>query len=167
MSILRVDDIVQDSQGRALSGAMVWYCTQPAVVADPPSPLATVYSNLTGTVQPQPLITDGYGHVAVYLDNGQLYTLVTFHPLTGLLAYPDQNAGSSAQTILFKSQNFTGQINGSQAVFTLSSAPTTVFLNVVLNGLTLLNGLGYTISGATVTLASPPQIGDSLYAVWA
>lgn len=166
MAILRRDDFVTDTQGRALSGAEVWYCSQPATIANPPSPLATVYSNLAGTVQDQPLITDGYGHVAVYLDNAQLYTVVVYHPLTGLLSYPDQNAGTSAATVAVHQAVPTGAINGSNVTFTLPSAPTTAFLFVVVNGLTLLNGLGFTISGVTITLAVAPQVGDSINAFW-
>jgi hypothetical protein len=161
MAILRVDYQVDDTQGRALSGALVYICNQPATIANPPSPLSTVYADVAGTVQAaNPLVTDQYGHCAPYLSNAQLYTFVVVHPLVGVLVYPDQNAGSSGNTSILTGVTPTGTINGANTVFFTPQAP--VILTV--NGLVLVPGLGYTAAGGTITLARAPQIGDTLYA---
>ena len=49
MTLARDDRYVTDAQGRALAGAQVYWCTQPASTAnDPPSPLATIYGSISG-----------------------------------------------------------------------------------------------------------------------
>ena len=93
MTIVRDDRWLTDAQGRALSGAQVYWCTQPAsTAAKPPSPLATVYSDLAGDALTQPVVTDGFGHAWAYLDNAVLYTVVMWHPLFGPnpVVLPDQ-----------------------------------------------------------------------------
>ncbi len=64
MSIARDDRWVADALGVALAGAQVYWCTQPAsTTANPPSPLATIYTDSTGTTPlTQPVLTDGFGH---------------------------------------------------------------------------------------------------------
>lgn len=158
--------VVQDTQGRALSGATVWFCTQPAVIANPPSPLATIYSDTAGDVMVNPVTSNNYGQVIAYLDTTLLYTVVTYHPLTGLLAYKDQWVGGpNNATFSLTGEQPSGAINGSNVTFTLATTPNPPgALLLIVNGLLMTQGLGYTLSGNIITLATAPQIGDSIYA---
>lgn len=169
MSILRRDDTVQNSLGNAIAGASVYYLTQPANVAAL-TPLATVYSNSTGTPTTNPQVTDGYGHAVAYLNDGQLYTIVYVYPNGTKVVYPDQFVGSSSGAPTPFGAVPTGTIDGTNKVFTiprlLNSA--TVWFNVP-----LIPGLGYTIAaggpGMIITYAQAPQPtsggipGDALY----
>ena len=60
MAIVRVDRTVQTAQGQAISGAQFYVLTQPANVTAL-TPLASVYSDLSGTPASNPQITDGLG----------------------------------------------------------------------------------------------------------
>jgi len=60
-----------------------------------------------------------------------------------------------------------GTINGSNVTFTLAFTPTTSpSVILYLDGITLIQGGGqdYTISGATITMATAPATGQKLYA---
>ena len=94
MAIVRDDRWCADAQGRALAGAQVYWCTQPASTAtNPPSPLATAYIDLAEDPLTQPALTDGFGHAFAYLDDSVLYTVVIWHPLFGEnpVVLPDQS----------------------------------------------------------------------------
>lgn len=184
MAIVRDDRFVTDALGRALAGAQVFYCLQPATVpaTAPPSPLATVYADLAGDPASQPLITDGFGHAPAYLDNSPLYTIVIYHPLFGStpVVLTDQSllgAGAGAGSVPFAGVP-SGTINGTNKVFVLTNGGTpltalpkqaTVWLNFP-----LVPGLGYTLAlvggQAQITFAVAPQPpaggnpGDSIYA---
>ncbi len=168
MAITRDDRWVQTAQGQAIAGAEVYYLTQPANVGAL-TPLANVYSNLTGTPAPNPQITDGLGHVGCYLDNGQLYTVVVLSPpQLQEQVYPDQQLsgiGSSASSLMTP-QVPAGAINGTNVTFTLTQSPALLYLQQ--NGNLLIPGVGYTtavVAGTfTITLAAAPEPGDSLYA---
>ena len=178
MALARRDDWLQDAQGRALAGAQVYYCTQPAnTTIIPPSPLASVFSNLTGTPTTNPQITDGFGHSIAYLDDTVLYTIEYVHPLFGPnpVVLIDQSLGAGgggtggtpvqASTTL---GTITGSIPGS--TFTLPSVPIAGSLVLNANGQILNPGptpgptVGYSISGAVVTLYTALQTGDVLNA---
>jgi hypothetical protein len=170
MSIAIYETTVQDAQGRALSGATVYFCTQPAnTTVFPPSPLATIFSNTTGTVLAQPVITNGFGLAVAYLTTGTLYTVVVNHPLFATpLVYTDQQVGGgtgnsvtpvNASTL---AGTITGSIPGSS--FTLPSTPTAGSLVLDQNGVTLTPNLGYSLSGATITLATALAAGEGLNA---
>ena len=61
----------------------------------------------------------------------------------------------------------TGTIDGTNDTFTLASTP--LHMTLYLNGVTLLSGTAYTLSGATITMAPGyiPQVGDLFWAeVW-
>lgn len=172
MALGRDDRVVADAQGRALAGAQVYWCAQPATTpaSQPPSPLLTVYGDINGTIPvTQPVLTDGFGHADVYLQTGTLYTLVIYHPLFGAnpIVWPDQQigGGGGGATISVFSGVPQGVIDGTNQVFTvvngitpLTAIPTqmTAWLNFP-----LLQGLGYflTLSGGTlkITYATPPQ----------
>jgi len=179
MAIARDDRNVIDAQGRALAGAQVYWCTQPASTAsNPPSPLATIYTDITGgTTKTQPVLTDGFGHAYAYMDDSVLYTVVLWHPLFGSLPVVliDQSigggGGGGAALSSFAGLP-TGTIDGTNKVFTLvnGSTPLTVIptqYTVWLN-YPLIEGVGYTIAlvggQVQVTFASAPQAGDSLWA---
>ncbi len=182
MAIARDDRWLTDAQGRALAGAQVYYCTQPATTSTiPPSPLATVYSDISGDPGTNPVYTDGFGHSVAYLNDSVLYTLVFVHPLFGPnpVVLTDQAISGNGTTAFTAFAGVpTGTIDGTNKVFTmvngstpLSAIPTqsTVWLNIP-----LINGLGYSLSVVSgevkITYANAPQPAsggspaDSLYA---
>lgn len=176
MALGRDDRFITDALGRALAGAQVYWCQpQPASTANnPPSPLATVYADSGGT-QPltQPVLADGFGHAAVYLDATQPFTVVVWHPLFGStpLVLPDQAAAGQSNTsgLTPFAGILQGTINGVNTVFTLTNngtpLPNTTPPQVtVWDNFPLVQGVGFTVSGNQVTFAKAPQIGDSLYA---
>lgn len=182
MGIGRDDRYVTDAQGRALAGAVVYYCTQPASTGSiPPSPLATVYSDIGGDAGDNPVYTDGFGHSFAYLDDSQLYTVVVDHPLFGdnPVVLEDQaipaTGGGGAQAPFAGIPS--GTIDGTNRVFILTNGGTPLVSNpiaktliVLLNGINQLIGLGYSIAGTTITYAVAPQPAsgsfpaDSIYA---
>jgi len=177
MAIVRDDRYVTDAQGRALSGAQVYWCTQPAsTTVNPPSPLATIYTAISGgTVLAQPVLTDGFGHAYAYMDGAVLYTVVVWHPLFGVLpvVLPDQSlSGVSGNAMTPFSGTPSGIIDGTNKIFTFAAASNPSQIDVWMN-YPLVSGVGYTAlwnSGTlTITYANAPQpaIGgqpaDSLY----
>ena len=168
MAISRDDRSVTDAQGRALAGAAVYYCTQPASTSSiPPSPLATVYSDLQGDTGTNPVYTNGIGHSVAYLDDSQLYTVVVSHPLFGTNpeVLPDQTipgtGGGGALTPFAGVPS--GTIDGTNRAFTLTNAGTSLTTNPVPGTVVawlnfpLVNGRGFTISGTTITYDTAPQ----------
>lgn len=60
-----------------------------------------------------------------------------------------------------------GTVNGSNVTFTLANTPGTAGSVILkMNGIELIQGGGqdYTISGATITMATAPALGQKLYA---
>lgn len=177
MAILRDDRWVADALGRALSGALVWYCTQPATTSPlPPSPLATVYTDTTGaTPETQPIVTDGFGHAWAYLDDSVLYTVVIEHPLFGPnpIVLPDQSVGGGGgggSSLTPFSGVPIGTKNGTNTVFTLANGASPLGVAPVYvevwNNFPLINGLGFSIAPGTWTVvyASAPQVSDNIFA---
>lgn len=169
MAILRRDDTVQTAMGQAVAGAQVFYLTQPANTSTL-TPLATVYSDTSGTPAANPQITDGFGHSVAYLDNSQPYTIVWVSPLIGKIIYTDQVVGQSVGPITVTKGVPSGVIDGTNTVFTLPATPT-IALFLQLNSALLIPGVGYTVDGNVVTLTQAPQNatqsppnGDYLYA---
>ena len=189
MAIARDDRWVTDAQGRALAGALVFWCTQPATInaAPPPAPLATIYTDISGTIpMPQPVITDGFGHADAYMDDSPLYTIVVYHPLFGpnalyngapVAVLKDQRlgggGGGGGSTIISFSGVPQGTVDGTNKVFTVTnggivfvapSLPTqfTAWLNFP-----LIQGIGYTLAlvgtqlQITYTNAPQPASGDT------
>ncbi len=177
MAIARDDRYVTDAQGRALAGALVYYCTQPASTGNiPPSPLATIYTDMAGTVGVNPVVTDGFGHAVAYLTAGVLYTIEIVHPLFGpnpvILADQEVGGGSGGAGYTPFSGVPSGTINGTNRVFTLTNSgvpipnATPVQITAWMN-FPLIQGLGFTVSGNQLTYATAPQpgtSGDSIYA---
>ena len=59
----------------------------------------------------------------------------------------------------------TGSINGINVTFILANTPSPVSsLQVFLDGILQVNGLGYTLSGTTITMAEAPTLGGSVKA---
>lgn len=76
----------------------------------------------------------------------------------------DSGGGSGGGVPIYT--DFTGQVNGSNSDFTLVSTPSPdpdSALAVYVNGARLLRGIGFSISGATITLAQVPQVGDYVW----
>lgn len=163
--ILRIDRVVQTAQGQAIAGALMYFLEQPADVSTL-TPLATVYSDTSGTPAENPQVTDGLGQVGCYLDNGQLYTIVVVAPQLVTQVYPDQNLGNAPATSTPFGAVPTGTIDGTNRVFTLPYTPS--LLNLQQNIGLLIPNVGYTTAVVaavfTITLAAAPQVGDSLYA---
>jgi hypothetical protein len=171
MSIQRDDRWISDAQGRALAGAQVYWCVQPAITAsNPPSPLATVYATIAGgTPIIQPVLTDGFGHAFAYLDNSILYTVVVWHPLFGttpvvLLDQAMPGAGGGAGYTPVQASTNVGTITGSGTTWNLPSMPVSGSLVLQRNGQVLTPGLGYSISGAVITLATSLGSSENLNA---
>lgn len=171
MPILRRDDSVQTTQGQAVPGAAVYYLTQPANTTTF-TPLANVYSDISGTPADNPQITDGFGHAVAYLDNSQLYTIVWVSPFIGKIVYTDQNVGnavSSLTPILIGASDIQGDVNGTNAVFTLDFVSSPQILLVWQNSAFLIPGVGFTYTQAagviTITFTNPPFEGDVLSAL--
>ncbi len=178
MAIVRDDRWCADAQGRALAGAQVYWCTQPASTAtNPPSPFATAYTDLALDPLTQPALTDGFGHADAYLDDSVLYTVVIWHPLFGEnpVVLPDQSlagGGGGGRSLIPFAGTPSGTINGTNTVFTYAVPANPTQLTVWLN-FPLINGLGYTWSwtGGTLTItyavapqpASDGNPADSLY----
>lgn len=165
MAILRRDDTCQDNTGNAIAGASVYYLNQPANTTTL-TPLATVYSNTTGTPASNPQTSDGSGHAVAYLNSGQLYTIVYVYPNGTQVIYPDQFVGSpSGASTAFGPVVPTGTIEGTNRVFTLPFTPSLLFL---WDNFPLAQGVGYTtsvIAGTfTITTATAPQVGDTFIA---
>lgn len=59
-----------------------------------------------------------------------------------------------------------GNVNGSNTIFTLANTPATGSVKLYLNGVRINAGAGndYTISGLTITMATAPATGDTLLA---
>jgi hypothetical protein len=173
MSIARDDRWVADAQGRALSGAQVYWCTQPASTgSNPPSPLATLYADLGGDPLAQPVLTDGFGHGFAYLDNAVLYTVVIWHPLFGPnpIVLPDQAIGGEGSAATAFSGALTPAADGTTTVFTLTNGGTPIGLTptslIVWDNFPLAPGVGYALGPAPgqITFTTAPSIGDTLYA---
>lgn len=166
MALARDDRWLADALGRALAGAQVYYCLQPATTTTvPPSPLATVYSDLLGTVQAQPLITDGFGHSIAYLNAGQLYTVVFIHPLFGSNPVVLTDQAVVAAESLPAAAVPTPAADGVTRAFVLPFAPAyPANGQLFVGGSYVQYGAAYTITGATIvwTGAVPPQIGDAI-----
>lgn len=158
------NDTVQNGLGQAIPNVAVTYYTQPSLA------LATVYEAATGTITTNPQYTNGLGQTTAYLAAGQ-YTISYSGPQIQTLAYADQNVGASAGAF---ENPFAGTplgtINGTNTVFTLTNGgallPAAAVPGTVLVWLNvpLISGIGFTISGNTITFASAPQVGDSIYA---
>ena len=172
MAIARADQWVADGLGRALAGAEVYWCTQPASTsANPPSPLATIYTDITGdTTENQPVLADGFGHAWAYLDDTVLYTVVIWHPLFGPypIVIPDQaygTGGGGGSTVTPFAGIPTGTIDGTNTVFTVvnGSTPLTAIPSQITAWLNypLIQGLGYTLAVVAdqlqITYANAPQ----------
>ncbi len=76
--------------------------------------------------------------------------------------------GSSATVPTFAdAQAVSGTINGSNVTFTLPSAPNpAASLILPLNGVTLTQGVDYTLSSLTITMTTAPATGDVLGPAW-
>jgi len=169
MAIARDDRWLTDALGRALAGAQGFYCLQPATTSTvPPSPLATVYSDLAGDAIAQPLITDGFGHSIAYLDAAVLYTIVFVHPLFGPnpVVLTDQAiSGGGSSGGLPTPVVPSGTPNGTLRSFGLPSSPSNPANGQLFNsGSYTRYGVDYNISGATIVWIgiTPPQEGDNL-----
>ena len=169
MAIARDDRWLTDALGRALAGAQGFYCLQPATTSTvPPSPLATVYSDLAGDAIAQPLITDGFGHSIAYLDDSVLYTIVFVHPLFGPnpVVLTDQAiSGGGSSGGLLTPVVPSGTPDGTLRSFGLLSAPSyPANGQLFVSGSYARYGVDYNIIGVHIFWIgiTPPQEGDNL-----
>lgn len=86
MSVTRYQGQIQSAVGDALDGALIYVCTQPNSIdpvspAIPPSPLAVLYTNASGSVQSaNPVVSDGNGNYHFYTSE-TIVTLVIYDVL--------------------------------------------------------------------------------------
>lgn len=113
------------------------------------------------TVTPQLLILTDNGQVltpgSAYTNSGMVVTFANPPPIGDNLYA--QGITSSSLTVFAQAPS--GTINGANTVFTFTVSPSLLFFTY--NGQLLTPGVGYTLSGNTVTLTAAPQIGDTLY----
>jgi hypothetical protein len=168
----RTDQTVQDGLGRAIAGASVAICSQPAVTSTiPPSPLVQLYADSAG-LNPivNPLTTDSLGHAFAYLNQGA-YTIVYYSPVTLTTIRTDQLVITPANALSVTYNNdssnagtITGVINSTNTVFVLSATPSpSTSLLFSVNG--VLQS-GFSLSGSTVTLNVAPHTGNQLGAIY-
>ena len=100
MALSRFDSWLRSPLGPAAVGAQVYICGQPAnTINIPPSPQAQLYADPAGTIPvAQPLIADGFGHVAAYVASGT-YTTVSVYAAMVALVLPDQEIGAGGLTL--------------------------------------------------------------------
>jgi hypothetical protein len=107
----------------------------------------------------------GTGSVAVINQNGQIETAVGD---VGECVYVDGTAGpcGSPQSQFFDAEIPGGLVDGTNNTFTLANPPSGASLMLFRNGLYMLGGFDYTLSGQTVQFVpgAVPQPGDTLVA---
>jgi hypothetical protein len=132
----RYQGTIQSAQGPALDGVQIYVCTQPNSVPPtnppiPPSPLATLFSDSTGTTMlANPVVSDGNGNFFFYALAGT-YTLVYYDPFLRIptLVFPDiivvtPGSGSVTSVGLVMPAEFSvaGSPIGSSGTFTVTKA---------------------------------------------
>ena len=141
------------AKGEIPSGAVNGVNTAYTLTATPVS--GTLLVQLNGQV-----LEPGVGYTA----SGSAITITRGAPQAGDAVYANYLVTASSGTMTPVSEVPTGAINGTNAVFTLSSTPILGTLVLQLNGQVLENGIGYTLVGGTVTLAYAPLTGGFLFA---
>ena len=159
----RRDDTVQSAIGQAIPNVAVTYYVQPGLT------LATVYSTSTGTVAANPQYTNGLGETAAYMAAGQ-YTITYSGAQIQTLTLSDQTVGGtgSGNTTVPFAGIPSGTQDGVNRVFTLTNGGTALATppttNTVWDNYPLIQGVGYTLSGVTVTYTVAPAVSDYIYA---
>ena len=162
MGLARDDRWVADALGRALAGAQVYWCNQPAMApsTQPPSPLALTYADLFGIPEDNPQLTDGFGHASAYVDNSVLYTLVFYHPLFGPnpIVLKDQTIGGSSAGggTTPVAQEAVGVVDGENTVFT--------FVASTLSQPVIMVYAGGTFQSPTIDYPAPTLV-DGLWTI--
>lgn len=147
MSVFRYDNVVINAVGEAIAGAFVYVCTQPNSISPtnptiPPSPLASLFTDSTGTVVlANPVQTDGNGNFFFYATTG-VYTLVYFDPYSRIPTevFIDQTVstqgGGSVTSVALALPANTFSISGSpvSGSGTLTGAFTSQSANTFLRG---------------------------------
>ena len=95
--IVRGDWVVTNPEGMVNPNAQIYICTQPASTSNyPPSPLATLYTDSTGSKSlANPISPDQFGHAFAYMDTGT-YTIVVTQNDIILVVLPDQDFNYTA-----------------------------------------------------------------------
>lgn len=66
---------------------------------------------------------------------------------------------------IFEQEIPSGVVDGINLVYTLSTTPhSNKAVKIYLNGLMMIQGTHYTVSGSTITFAGAPQLGQIVYA---
>jgi hypothetical protein len=122
-TLWRDDRLVQDTLGRAVSNASVYWVSQPATTnVVPPSPLIAVATSANGvtSVANNPQITNGFGQASAYMVAG-IYTIVEVWNGRIQQVYPDQAIGVSSQSGTVSSVALTAPSD----VFSVGGSPIT------------------------------------------
>ena len=89
----RSDLWVKSALGQAIAGSLIYVCGQPCDFSwVPPTPLATIYSDVNGLVPITNCVTDGMGHAFYYALSG-FYTVVVVNGGKVQQTYQDQMVG--------------------------------------------------------------------------
>jgi hypothetical protein len=134
-----------------------------------------------GGVLPSATILSGFGNVIDASSNplsGYLTNMTSSGTFTPLQQLIDGTVGGTNNpvsslialinniSVRFFSEIPTGVINGVNTLFNLTQTATSGTLQVFVNGLLQRYGTDYTTSGAAVTLANAPGVGDTVHAMY-
>ena len=135
-----------NQMGQAISGAQVYFLTQPANTSAL-TPLATVYTSSTeSSTAKQPLQTNGFGQCSAYLAAGT-YTVCYVSPTTGQICNADQ-------TVYLPGLPLTGgTITGN---LTVTGTTTSTNDNSTTVNTTTVNATGNVTAGTLFQTANPP-----------
>ena len=158
------NDTVQNSIGYAIPNVAVTYYTQPSLA------LASVFDSATGGATTNPQYTNGLGQTTAYLAAGT-YTITYSGPQIQTLTLADQVVGDSSGSGLIPfSGTPQGAQDGTNRVFTLTNQGTPIPSNPVAgtviawDNYPLVEGVGFTISGTTITYTTAPATTDTIFA---
>ncbi len=146
----RYDFTITNAIGEALPDVVAYVCTQPANTSViPPSPLATIYSNSSGTPLVNPVIADGNGNGFFYAASG-LYTILYDDPFDRIPVqiYPDQNVPTPGS-------------GGGSGTVTSVALTTPAFLSVTGSPITVAGTIALTLTNqnANLVFAGPSSGG--------
>ena len=167
----RTDDWVKSALGPAVSGAHLYWCTQPATVPNSeqqggPTPQAQLYADPAG-LNPlsQPVITDGFGHADAYLAPG-VYLLAVYNNGSLMASYPDQSIGVggglnslnglTGEASLAAGTGISLAVVGSSIIVSSSGASGVASLNTLSGALNIVaeTGIGVAVSGSSIQITN-------------
>lgn len=166
-TLFRTDEWVKSTLGPAISGAHLYFCTQPAAVPSSeatggPTPQASTYQDPNGvTALPQPISTDGFGHANAYIAPGT-YTLCVYNNGSLMATYPDQSIGVSGGVISLNSLTGNVSVQGGSGISIAVVGSSVIVSSSVTGGVTSLNSLVGNVSIVAGTGISVSVVGSGI-----